>query len=113
MPKKQPRARDAFRHAQFRKLAGTAVALSALSLAAGVVGYRVTEEMSWSEAFANAAMILSAMGPLTPPSTDAGRIFAGVYALYCGLLFIFVASLLAAPFLHALLHRFHLDVEDD
>ena len=88
-------------------------ALSALSLAAGVVGYRVTEGMSWSEAFANAAMILSAMGPLTPPRTDAGRIFAGVYALYCGLLFIFVAGVLAAPFLHALLQRFHLDMEDD
>ena len=69
------------------------------------------EAMGIIDAFANAAMILSGMGPLTPLLTDGGKIFAGVYALFSGLLIFGVAGLILAPVLHRLLHSFH--VEDD
>jgi hypothetical protein len=89
--------------------AGAAAALVALSLAAGMIGYHYLEGMAWVDAFANAAMILSGMGPLAPPQTWGGKVFAGLYALYSGLALILIAGLLFAPVVHRLLHRFHLE----
>ena len=85
--------------------------LVGLSLFAGMVGYRYLEDMSWIDAFANASMILSGMGPLSPVQTTAGKLFAGCYALYSGLALILVAGIIFAPVVHRLLHRFHLEDE--
>ena len=50
----------------------------------GMAGYHFTERMSWLDAFANASMIASGMGPLAPLQTVGGKLFAGFYALFCG-----------------------------
>ena len=97
---------------RFAKFAFVAFSLASTSLFAGMLGYRVFEHQSWPQAFVNAAMLLSAMGPLTEPKTDAGRIFAGCYAMYCGLVFLFIAGLLVTPFAHRLLHAFHADPDE-
>lgn len=86
-----------------------AAALLAASLAAGMMGYRAFEGMSWIDAFVNAAMLLGGMGPVNPPQSHAGKLFAGLYALYAGLVFIVTAALLFTPVLHRLLHHFHWD----
>ena len=83
-----------------------------MALAIGMAGYMEFEAMGFIDAFANAAMILSGMGPLSPLQTNTGKIFAGVYAIFSGLLFIGVAGLLLAPVFHRLLHRFHVDEAD-
>jgi hypothetical protein len=88
---------------------GTASLLIGLSLLGGMLGYRYFEGMSWIDAFANASMILSGMGPLTPIETSGGKLFAGFYALYSGLALILATGILFAPLLHRLLHRFHLE----
>lgn len=75
----------------------------------GMTGYHYFENMSWIDAFVNAAMILSGMGPLSPLATNAGKIFAGFYALFSGLAFIFVIGIILAPILHRFFHKFHLD----
>ncbi len=103
------------RHAFFwrlAKFASVAVLLGIFSLFVGMLGYRILDHQSWPEAFVNAAMLLSAMGPLTEPKTDAGKIFAGCYALYCGLVFLFIAGLLVTPVAHRLLHLFHADPDE-
>ena len=87
------------------------VILISASLAAGAFGYRVTEEMSWIDAFYNAALILSGMGPATMLQHDAAKIFASLYALYSGLLVIAVTGILLAPLFHHVLHRFHRESE--
>ncbi len=84
-----------------------AFGLLALSLAIGMLGYAVLEKLSWIDAFLNAAMLLGGMGPVNPPQTSAGKLFAGLYALYAGLVFIVTAALLFTPILHRLMHRFH------
>ncbi len=84
-----------------------AVALLGVSLGMGMVGYATLEELAWIDAFHNAAMLLSGMGPVNPPKTDAGKLFAGIYALYAGLVFIAMAAILFAPLVHRVLHRFH------
>lgn len=81
------------------------------SLAIGMLGYAYLEHLALPDAFLNAAMLLGGMGPVDPPHSVAGKLFAGFYALYAGLVFIVTAALLFTPILHRLLHRFHWDVE--
>jgi hypothetical protein len=97
-----------------RRLAASfavASALIAISLLVGMTGYHYLEGMAWIDAYANASMILSGMGPLDPPKTGGGKLFAGTYALYSGLVVILAAGILFTPVVHRMLHKFHL--EDD
>ena len=80
--------------------------LLAASLAAGMIGYVLFEKLSWIDAFLNAAMLLGGMGPVNAPLTFSGKLFAGLFALYAGLVFIVTAALLGAPILHRLMHHF-------
>lgn len=85
-----------------------ALALIAASLAFGMAGYSHFEHMSWLDAFLNSAMLLGAMGPVkTDGLSESGKLFAGLYALYAGLVFIAVMSIVLAPIIHRALHRFH------
>ena len=81
------------------------------SLLLGMAGYHCFEGMPWIDAFANAAMILSGMGPLAPLQTFGGKLFAGCYALYSGLALIVATGIVLAPVVHRLMHRFHLEAE--
>jgi hypothetical protein len=96
----------------FRNLV-LALVLIAASLAVGMWGYHTYEGDSWLDAFADASMILSGMGPLGPLSTPEGKLFAGCYALYSGLFLVATASLILAPILHRFLHRLHAADEDE
>lgn len=86
-----------------------ALALIAVSLSIGMVGYHLLEGLSWIDAFLNASMLLGGMGPVNTPVTFDGKLFAGLYALYCGLAVILVAGLILAPVAHRVLHRFHME----
>lgn len=95
-----------------RRLLGQAAWVLALllgSLLLGIVGYMVFERLSLVDAFLNAAMLLGGMGPVNAPQTVGGKVFAGCYALYAGLVFIVTAAMMFSPFLHRLLHHFHWD----
>lgn len=83
------------------------VALVALSLAVGMYGYHHYEQLGWIDSFLNAAMILGGMGPVDTVRTDAGKLFAGIYALYAGLILLIVAGVLFAPVIHRIAHKIH------
>jgi hypothetical protein len=91
---------------------GLACALIGVSLLAGMAGYAGFEGMSWVDAFANASMILSGMGPLEPLKTTGGKLFAGCYALYSGLMVIVATGIILAPLIHRLMHQFHVESTD-
>jgi len=93
--------------------AGAAALLILVSLIIGMAGYRWTESMSWLDAYVNAAMILSGMGPMGPLTTWGGKLFAGTYALYSGLAVLIASGIILAPVLHRMLHRFHLEVGEE
>ena len=86
-----------------------ALALIAVSLIIGMLGYHNFEGLSWIDAFLNASMLLGGMGPVNAPATFGGKLFAGIYALYCGLAVILVAGVILAPIAHRILHRFHVE----
>lgn len=75
----------------------------------GMLGYHYFEGMNWVDSFANAAMILSGMGPFGPLHTNGGKIFAGCYALFSGLLFIAIITIIFAPVVHRFFHSMHLE----
>ncbi len=83
---------------------GFAIILISLSL--GIWGYWHFEKMGFVEAYENAAMILSGMGPVSPIKTEGGKIFAGTYALFSGIIFLIVIAVIIAPVFHRFLHKF-------
>lgn len=93
----------------FRSIMGGIVAIF-IALYIGMLGYHYFEAMPWIDAYANAAMILSGMGPLETLHTEGGKIFAGAYALFSGLAFILIIGLIFGPILHRVFHKFHLDI---
>ena len=106
LQKPLPRAHFAKRLALHLSLA---LALLAVSLGGGMCGYVWFERLPWLDAFLNAAMLLGGMGPVNPPLTPGGKLFAGLYALYAGLVFIVTAALIFTPVVHRVLHKFHWD----
>jgi hypothetical protein len=89
-----------------------ALAVIVLSLGAGVAGYRVFAGLSWIDALLNASMILGGMGPVDALKTDPGKFFASAYALFSGIVFLLITGILAAPVIHRLLHRMHMEPDD-
>lgn len=86
---------------------GASLGLLAVSLAVGMAGYAYFEGLGWRDAFLNAAMILGGMGPVAVVQTPAGKIFAGLYALYSGLIVLVAAGVIFAPIFHRIVHKFH------
>ena len=89
-----------------------ALILLIISLALGMSGYMYYEKLSLSSAFVNSAMLLGGMGPVNNPVTESGKVFAGFYALYSGLIFLIVAALMLAPTIHRIMHKFNWNEED-
>jgi hypothetical protein len=97
-----------FRRVAKHGLIGLIMVVFALGI--GVLGYHFIAKLSWIDSLLNASMILGGMGPVDPLKTNAAKLFASFYALFSGLAFVGIASLMIAPFVHRLLHRFHLEV---
>mgnify|MGYP001363719183 FL=1 len=112
-PGPKPAIRLAALLRRFARSALLGTALIALSLAAGMAGYHDLEGLPWLDAFSNAAMILSGMGPLAQPQPPGGKVFAGFYALYSGLAVVLITGITFAPLIHAFLYRLHLETKDD
>ena len=96
----------------FRRVArhfAAAMGLVLGSLLVGMAGYVHFENLSWRDAFLNSAMLLGGMGPVDPPRSNGGKLFAGFYALYAGLIFLIAAAVIFTPLLHRMLHKFHWD----
>ena len=98
----------------YRRLAanaGLGLCVLAVSLGLGMTGYHHFEKLPWIDSFLDAAMILSGMGPVATLQTDAGKLFAGCYAIYSGIALISILGIIFAPVVHRFLHRFHLEDE--
>jgi hypothetical protein len=82
------------------------------ALGLGMIGYHVSAGLPWIDSLLNASMILTGMGPVAPMTTTSAKLFASAYALFSGVVFLSSVGLLLAPVFHRILHKFHLDDED-
>jgi hypothetical protein len=89
-----------------------AATLVLVSVGLGTLGYRFIAHFNWVDSFLNACMLLGGMGPVGDLPNDAAKIFAGLFALYAGLVFLIAAAVLMTPILHRVLHHFHSDVPE-
>ncbi len=87
--------------------------LTAFGLGLGMTGYMVTEGMGAVDAFVNAAMILSGMGPVGELKTVSGKLFAGTYAIISGLMIVIATGFILAPVLHRVMHLLHVETDKD
>ena len=112
----EPRAERPVSRAVFlRRLAthvGAASLLMLASLGGGMAGYAYFEHLGWIDSFLNAAMLLGGMGPVESPTTNGGKLFAGLYALYSGMVFLIAAGIVFTPLVHRLMHHFHWDDQE-
>lgn len=88
---------------------GIAGTILVFSLIVGTLGFHLLALQEWIDAFLNSSMLLGGMGPVGEIQSDAGKIFASLYALYAGVVFIGTAGLFLAPIGHRLLHKMRLD----
>ena len=95
------------------RFAAVGLAIIVGSWAAGTLGYHYLQGLGWLDSVLNAAMILGGLGPVDPITHPAAKVFASLYALYSGLVFLVVAGLLIAPLFHRFIHRFHIELEDE
>jgi hypothetical protein len=103
--------RDFFR--RMLRAIGVWCVLTMCGLLIGMAGYCYFEGMSLSDSYVNAAMILSGMGPLGELKTTAGKIFAGSYAIFSGLIIVIATSFVLAPVFHRVLHHFHVEAAEN
>jgi len=87
--------------------------LIAASLGVGTIGYRTLGGLEWVDAFENASMILTGMGPVSPMLSVAAKLFASGYALFSGIVFVTCVGVVLAPTVHRLLHHFHFEEDDE
>jgi hypothetical protein len=90
---------------------GIALGILLASLFIGILGYHFLGGLSWIDSMLNASMILGGMGPVNELTTDAAKIFASIYALFSGVVFLLAFAVILAPVVHRFLHRFHIDMD--
>lgn len=84
-----------------------------ISLAVGMLGYHYFMNLGFTDSLINASMILGGMGPVDHADTDGAKIFASLYAIYCGIAFISSMAFLFVPIVHRFLHKMHIEIESD
>jgi hypothetical protein len=89
-----------------------ALLLIMMALFFGVAGYHWIAGLSWVDALLNASMILGGMGPVDTMASANAKIFASLYALFSGLVFIAIMGIVLSPIAHRMLHKFHVDEKD-
>lgn len=96
---------------RFAKYICLGLGMIAIALGMGMMGYHFYENLPWLDAYLNAAMILSGMGPVNNPISWQGKLFAGSYALFSGLFFLIIFAVILAPVIHRAFHKFHIEEE--
>ena len=107
MTRAKIKPRNLYHHLATNTLIG--LLLTCIALYIGMLGYHIFEHMYWIDAFVNASMILSGMGPAAPLTTTAGKLFAGFYALFSGLAFIAIIVIMLSPVIHVFFRKLHLE----
>ncbi len=90
-----------------------AACMLAVSLLIGILGYHYICKLGWVDSLLNSSMILTGMGPVDPMVNNAAKIFASIYAIFSGVVFLTTIAVMLAPVVHRAFHKFHIDDEKE
>lgn len=94
-----------------RAFAAAGVVLS-LALIIGITGYHFLAGLSWVDSILEASMILTGMGPVATLTSATAKMFASVYALFSGTVFLITTGIIVSPVIHRVLHRFNMERDE-
>jgi hypothetical protein len=84
-----------------------------ISLSMGICGYHFIGNLEWIDSLYNASMILTGMGPVNELTTDSAKLFASIYAIFSGVIFLSTVAIFFSPFAHRLMHMLRVDEDED
>jgi hypothetical protein len=87
------------------------IGLILVFLSIGILGYMSLAQLGFVDAFLNAGMIMGGMGPVAELTNNAAKIFAGIYALLCGIVLLVAVGVMLTPGLHRIFHILHLETK--
>ena len=96
---------------KFLSYLGLSALFIALGLLIGIIGYHWAAGLSWLDALVEASMILSGMGPINPLLTTSAKVFASLYALFSGLVFVLAMGIVLSPLMYSLLSQFQIKLK--
>lgn len=79
----------------------------------GVLAHLWLEPVNLHDAILNTALIVGGIGPFIVPATASGKLFFAIYSMFVGLVFVGTLGIILAPLAHRIIHKFHLDDEDN
>ena len=86
-----------------------ALILVVITLVAGIAGHVYFDNMEAGTAFVASVTLTSGLGLSILPETTSGRLFTSFYGIFSGYVYIATSTIVIAPILHRILHKFHLD----
>ena len=98
---------------KFLSYLGLSALFISLGLIVGIIGYHWAADLSWLDALVEASMILSGMGPISPLSTTSAKLFASLYALFSGLIFVLAMGTVLSPLVYSLLSQFQVNLKTE
>ena len=98
---------------KFLSYLGLSALFISLGLIVGIIGYHWAAGLSWLDAMLEASMILSGMGPISPLSTTSAKVFASLYALFSGLIFVLAMGIVLSPLMYSLLSQFQINLKKE
>lgn len=89
------------------------LSLLSLSIGIGILGYHYIGELKWIDSIYNASLILAGMGPVDVLISDSAKLFASIYAIFSGVVFLSTVAIFFAPFAHRLMHLLRIEEIDE
>ena len=89
------------------------IGLLTFSIGIGILGYHFIGDLNWIDSLYNASMILTGMGPVNELKTDSAKVFASIYAIFSGVIFLSTVAIFFSPFAHRLMHLLKIEELED
>lgn len=86
--------------------------ISFITIFLGALGHMYFEGIHFHDALLNSSMIMGGLGTIFHPESYGGKLFLSFYGLFVGVLFATLIGVVAAPLIHRIVHKMHLDDDE-
>ncbi|CAM3675256.1 hypothetical protein [Xenorhabdus thuongxuanensis] len=79
----------------------------------GVLGFFLIESHAIPDAILNSVLMIGTQNLHIEPVSTLGKYFAAIYGLFLQAIFFIAVGMVVTPFVHRILHSWHIDDEED